>query len=66
MGEHPEIKGLFIAAGHYRNGILLSPVTSVMIADLIEGEAIGVDLSSFSIPVLKDEHSKNIAGGSTA
>ncbi|CAH0165684.1 Glycine oxidase [Peribacillus sp. Bi96] len=36
FGEHPACKGLFIATGHYRNGILLSPITGVLIADLVE------------------------------
>jgi glycine oxidase len=36
LGEHPECAGLFLAAGHYRNGILLSPITGKIMADLIE------------------------------
>ncbi|MCS6858341.1 MAG: glycine oxidase ThiO [Sandaracinaceae bacterium] len=32
-----EIQGLWIASGHYRNGILWSPITAQIIADLIEG-----------------------------
>ncbi|MDB5052135.1 MAG: hypothetical protein JWM44_185, partial [Bacilli bacterium] len=35
MGEHEKHKGLFIAAGHYRNGILLSPATGEAMADLL-------------------------------
>lgn len=38
IGPHPEWEGMFLAAGHYRNGILLSPVTGKMIADQIESE----------------------------
>ncbi|QXE01985.1 glycine oxidase ThiO [Terribacillus sp. DMT04] len=37
IGEHPKMKGLFIAAGHQRNGILLAPATGKMIADLLSG-----------------------------
>ena len=37
MGSHPTVNGLHIAAGHYRNGILLAPITGVWMADLIEG-----------------------------
>lgn len=59
MGEHPEIDGLFIATGHYRNGILLSPATGVIIADLIEGKSIEDDLSPFAVPVVRyDSHNK--------
>lgn len=38
----------FIAAGHFRNGILLAPATAALIADLIEGRTPAVDLSAFS------------------
>jgi glycine oxidase len=50
LGEHPDIKGLFGAFGHYRNGILLSPITGVIIADLVEGKTYeSIDLSSFHL-----------------
>ncbi|MEK5340362.1 glycine oxidase ThiO [Weizmannia sp. FSL W8-1119] len=49
IGEHPFKKGLFIAAGHYRNGILLSPVTGQLIADLLEGHPDDTLLSAFRI-----------------
>ncbi len=32
------IEGLVLATGHYRNGILLAPVTAVAVADLIAGQ----------------------------
>ena len=35
VGEYPENSGLFFATGHYRNGILLAPVTAKIIADKI-------------------------------
>ncbi|MGQ0422014.1 FAD-dependent oxidoreductase, partial [Bacillus sp. HC-Mk] len=38
MGEHEEIKGLYACTGHYRNGILLSPISGQYMADLIEGK----------------------------
>jgi glycine oxidase len=37
-----------IAAGHFRNGILLAPATAALIADLLEDRAPAVDLSPFS------------------
>ena len=30
------LEGLFLAAGHYRNGILLAPATARLIADAVE------------------------------
>jgi glycine oxidase len=44
-----------VAAGHFRNGILLAPATAVVIADIFEGKLPSVDLSPFhpsrAIPV---------------
>ena len=40
--------GLFVATGHYRNGILLAPITGVAIAALVAGEQPPVDLDPFS------------------
>jgi glycine oxidase len=38
FGESAEVRGLFYATGHYRNGILLAPATGEIIADLLTGE----------------------------
>lgn len=38
IGENPAVKGLFVATGHYRNGILLSPLTAKILAsELADG-----------------------------
>lgn len=48
IGEHPAIAGLFIATGHYRNGIVLSPLTGQLMADMVEGTQVDpVLLSAF-------------------
>ncbi|GAK39487.1 glycine oxidase ThiO [Paenibacillus urinalis] len=39
IGQYKGITGLYIAAGHYRNGILLSAVTGEMISRLVAGES---------------------------
>ena len=44
LGEHPSWKGLFVAAGHFRNGILLSPITGKLVADLLAGRLIDKSL----------------------
>ena len=33
------VEGLFLASGHYRNGILLAPLTAELIADAFHGES---------------------------
>ena len=34
-----DVEGLFYATGHYRNGILLAPITGELIADAVAGGA---------------------------
>jgi glycine oxidase len=41
LGESDEVRGLFYATGHYRNGILLAPATGELMAALVEGRATG-------------------------
>jgi glycine/D-amino acid oxidase-like deaminating enzyme len=43
-----EIDGLLIATGHYRNGILLAPVTARLISDLILRGHTSFDADTFS------------------
>lgn len=43
-----ETPGYFVAAGHFRDGILLAPVTAQVMAQLIAGEIPDYDLSAFS------------------
>lgn len=35
LGESPDVKGLFYAAGFYRNGVLLAPAAGEAVADLV-------------------------------
>jgi len=39
MGAVPHIQGLYVATGHYRNGILLSPATGKGMAELLDKDA---------------------------
>jgi glycine oxidase len=43
-----EIPGAFVASGHFRNGILLAPITTRIMADLIEGHTSPLDITAFS------------------
>ena len=42
------IPGYFVAAGHYRDGIMLAPITARVMAQVITGEKCDWDLSAFS------------------
>lgn len=47
MGSYAEVKGLFFATGHYRNGVLLAPITGELIADAIVDNVVSPDLVAF-------------------
>lgn len=50
IGRHPEDERILFAAGHYRNGILLAPITGEIIRDLIVGEPVNEEwLHAFRI-----------------
>ena len=41
------IDGYFVATGHFRDGILLAPITAKIMADVVTGNECGYDLSPF-------------------
>ena len=48
IGFSRDTAGLFHAAGHYRNGILLAPVTAELAARAVAGEpAVGAEIAAF-------------------
>jgi glycine oxidase len=48
LGTTP-VRGLVLATGHFRNGILLAPITAEAIAELIATGRSAVDLAPFSV-----------------
>jgi glycine oxidase len=48
LGTCAEIGGLLYATGHYRNGILLAPITGKLIADAIVDGTFPANLKAFS------------------
>ncbi|MBF0626425.1 MAG: glycine oxidase ThiO [Magnetococcales bacterium] len=47
LGRGP-LPGLYFAAGHYRNGILLTPITAAVIAALVTGGRPPVEITPFA------------------
>jgi glycine oxidase len=47
LGECSEVRGLFYATGHYRNGILLAPITGELIAEQITTNITPPQLQAF-------------------
>ena len=50
-----QIPGVFYATGHYRNGVLLAPITAAIMAHLLEDRKPGVDIGPYS-PSRFDPH----------
>lgn len=48
IGEHPAVRGLFVNAGHYRNGVCLAPASARLLADLMTGSTPIVDPDPFA------------------
>jgi glycine oxidase len=54
LGADPLVEGLIYATGHYRNGILLAPITALAISSLIiKGES-HINLAPFSVTRFAD------------
>lgn len=47
IGQHPDIENLWLATGHYRNGLTLAPATATLLADLICGTPPGMDAAPY-------------------
>lgn len=47
VGES-QIEGLFVASGHFRNGILLAPLTAQIIADAVSGKGLSREAQALS------------------
>lgn len=48
LGQVNDGERIFVATGHYRNGIMLAPGTAHAMASLLSGQDPGVDLAAFS------------------
>src|SRR5713101_978505 len=46
IGKGP-MEGIFLATGHFRNGILLTPITAQLISEVIRGQSLALDLRPF-------------------
>jgi glycine oxidase len=46
---HPRIEGLYINAGHYRNGVVLAPASARLMADLVLGRETIVEKGDYGV-----------------
>ena len=42
------VPGVYYATGHYRNGVLLAPITASIVTDLVEGRDPSIDIRPYS------------------
>jgi len=49
LGRAPNLKNFYVATGHYRWGLALSPATAVVMAQLMRGEPTTLDLTPFRL-----------------
>lgn len=49
IGEHPEVRGLFVCAGHYRNGIVMAPASARLLTDLMCGKEPPIDPAPYRL-----------------
>jgi glycine oxidase len=50
IGEHPEISGLYVNAGHFRNGVVLAPASARLLVDLMLRRPPAVEPSPYRWP----------------
>lgn len=48
LGSSPDQRNQFVAAGHYRNGILLAPATAHVMGQILSNQPTAIDLSDYS------------------
>lgn len=49
IGAHPEIAGLFVSTGFYRNGLAMAPAVAELITDVMLGRPVKIDLGDYRI-----------------
>ncbi|HKJ08222.1 MAG TPA: glycine oxidase ThiO [Gammaproteobacteria bacterium] len=49
IGEHPRMPGLYVNAGHFRNGVVLGPASARLLADLLLERPPALDPAPFAV-----------------
>ncbi len=49
LGELPQLRNCYMAAGHYRHGLHFSPITAISMVDLMTGKSPPIDLAPFRV-----------------
>ncbi|HEY3486592.1 MAG TPA: FAD-dependent oxidoreductase, partial [Gammaproteobacteria bacterium] len=54
IGAHPEIRGLYVNAGHFRNGIVMAPSSGELLASLMLDEKPSLDPTPYALMTPRD------------
>ncbi|MAR11314.1 MAG: glycine oxidase ThiO [Blastopirellula sp.] len=49
LGKIPGLENAYVAAGHFRSGLFLSPATAVVMSELMRGTPPSIDLDAFRV-----------------
>lgn len=49
VGPHPELRGLYVNAGHFRNGVVLGLASARLLADLVLGREPALDPAPYAL-----------------
>lgn len=52
IGQHHEINGLFVNAGHYRNGVVLGPASAEVLASRVCGYGLDLPVDAYALPAI--------------
>ncbi|VAX12889.1 Glycine oxidase ThiO, partial [hydrothermal vent metagenome] len=52
IGTHPEIAGLYVNSGHFRNGVVLGLASARLLADILLGREPIVPVQAYEIPIV--------------
>lgn len=47
--QHPDIEGLYINAGHYRNGVVLGAASARLMAEMVQGQIPSIDPDPYAL-----------------
>jgi len=49
IGEHPEVSGLYVNTGHFRNGVVLGYASAKLLGDIVLERQSNFDISCYAI-----------------
>jgi glycine oxidase len=63
IGAHPSFEGLYINAGHFRNGVVLGPASARLMANIVAGASTIVPPEPYSLGAFREENTGHLDPG---